>query len=60
MQTPFSKRPVFAIRAERSYAQIVPAKVGFYPVREPDASFTLSRCYSISLRIFKSSLDKSE
>jgi hypothetical protein len=33
-----------------------PAKVGFYPVREPDASFTLPRCYSISQRIFKRSL----
>jgi hypothetical protein len=60
MQTPFSKRPVFAIRAERSYAQIGPAKVGFYPVREPDASFTLFRCYSISLLIFKKFLNKSE
>jgi len=51
---------VFAIRAERSYAQIGLAKVGFYPVREPDASFTLSICYSTSLRIFKNSLNKNE
>ncbi len=26
-------------------------KVGFYPVREPDASFTLIRCYPISPRV---------
>jgi hypothetical protein len=25
--------------------------VGFYPVREPDASFTQPQCYSISLRV---------
>jgi hypothetical protein len=41
MRTPFMKRPVFALRAERSHAQIEFIKVGFYPVREPDASFTL-------------------
>jgi len=27
--------------------------VGFYPVREPDASFTLPKCYSSSWLTFK-------
>ena len=30
--------------------RLVQQKVGFYPVREPDASFMLSECYSTLLR----------